>query len=152
VYVREEDGIGLRPNIAIRGANPDRSKKITLLEDGVLFGPAPYSAPAAYYFPLLTRMTKIRVLNRPSAIAFGPQTLGGALDFVPRAIPQRPTASLDLAGGEYGYLKTHGYAGTSTEQFGMLIEGLRLHNSGFKVLPNGADTGSTRNEWMVKGS
>jgi len=152
VYVRQEDGIGLRPNIAIRGANPDRSKKITLMEDGILFGPAPYSAPAAYYFPLLTRMTSIRVLEGPSAIAYGPHTVGGAIDFLTRPIPQAPVAALDLAGGEYGYFKAHGYAGTSTDHFGMLIEGVHLHNQGFKELPSGADTGSTRNEWMVKGS
>jgi Fe(3+) dicitrate transport protein len=152
VYVRQEDGIGLRPNIAIRGANPDRSKKITLLEDGILFGPAPYSAPAAYYFPLLTRMTKIRVLSGPSAIGFGPQTVGGAIDLVTRRIPKRAEGMLDLGLGEYGYLKAHGYAGASNEHFGMLIEGVHLHNSGFKELPSGRDTGSTRNEWMVKGS
>lgn len=152
VYVRQEDGIGLRPNIAIRGANPDRSKKVTLLEDGVLLGPAPYSAPAAYYFPLLTRMTKIRVLSGPSAIAFGPQTVGGAIDLVTRKIPGAARGSLDLGVGEYGYFKAHGYAGASNDHFGLLIEGVHLHNSGFKQLPDGADTGSTRNEWMVKGS
>lgn len=152
VYVRQEDGMGLRPNIAIRGANPDRSKKVSLLEDGVLLGPAPYSAPAAYYFPLLTRMTKLRVLSGPSAIGFGPQTVGGAIDLVTRNIPGRPQASLDLGVGEYGYFKAHGYAGASTDQLGLLIEGVHLHNTGFKDLPGGADTGSTRNEWMVKGS
>lgn len=152
VYVRQEDGIGLRPNIAIRGANPDRSKKVTLLEDGVLLGPAPYSAPAAYYFPLLTRMTKIRVLSGPSAIGYGPQTVGGAIDMVTRSIPSGARGALDLGVGEYGYFKAHGYAGASTEQLGLLIEGVHLHNSGFKQLPDGADTGSTRNEWMVKGS
>jgi Fe(3+) dicitrate transport protein len=152
VYVRQEDGMGLRPNIAIRGANADRSKKVTLLEDGVLLGPAPYSAPAAYYFPLLTRMTKIRVLTGPSAIGFGPQTVGGAIDMVTRNIPNGARGMLDLGVGEYGYFKAHGYAGASNEQLGLLIEGVHLHNSGFKQLPGGADTGSTRNEWMVKGS
>ena len=87
VYARGEDGFGLRPNIGIRGASPDRSKKITLMEDGILFGPAPYSAPAAYYFPLITRMELVRVIKGPGAISFGPQTVGGAIDLVTRAIP-----------------------------------------------------------------
>src|SRR6478609_9279237 len=33
VYVRGEDGFGLRPNVGLRGANADRSKKVTLMED-----------------------------------------------------------------------------------------------------------------------
>lgn len=152
VYIRQEDGIGLRPNIGIRGANPDRSKKLTLMEDGVLFGPAPYSAPAAYFFPLLTRMTQIHVIKGPSAIAHGPQTVGGAVDLISRPIPVETTGQLDVGVGEYGYNKQHAYFGTSTEQFGFLVEGVRLQNTGFKELPSGADTGSTRNEWMLKAS
>ena len=152
VYVRTEDGIGLRPNIGIRGANPDRSKKITLMEDGVLFGPAPYSAPAAYYFPLMTRMSQVRVIKGPSAIAYGPHTVGGAIDFISRPIPDGAKGSVDLAFGEYGYGKVDAFAGFSDEQKGFLIEGVRLWNTGFKELPSGADTGSTRNDWTVKAS
>ena len=151
-YVRHEDGIGLRPNIGIRGVNPDRSKKLTLMEDGILFGPAPYSAPAAYYFPLMARMTGVRVIKGPAGVAYGPQTVAGAVDFLSRPIPSQTKGMLDLGLGEYGYAKAHGYFGTSGENFGFLAEGIHLHNDGFKKLPDGANTGSTRNEWMVKGS
>jgi Fe(3+) dicitrate transport protein len=150
VFYRGEDGIGLRPNIGIRGTNPDRSKKITLMEDGILFGPAPYSAPAAYYFPLMTRMTQVRVIKGPAAIGYGPHTVGGAIDFISRPVPTRTTGALDLAAGQYGYEKAHAYFGSSDGNVGVLVEGVRLQNTGFTELPNGADTGSTRNDWMVK--
>ncbi|MET0411799.1 MAG: TonB-dependent receptor, partial [Polyangiaceae bacterium] len=152
VYVRQEDGVGLRPNIGIRGALSDRSKKLTLLEDGILFAPAPYSAPAAYYFPLMPRVYQIRVIKGPSAISYGPQTIGGAIDFITRPIPGSPSAMFDVAVGEYGYAKLHGWAGTSDMQNGFLIEGIHVSSDGFKELPSGADTGFAHNEWMFKGS
>ena len=153
VYIRQEDGVGLRPNLGIRGGNPDRSKKLTLMEDGILFGPAPYSAPAAYFFPLVSRMVQVKVIKGPAAIAYGPQTVGGAVDFVTRPIPTLPGGGADVAFGEYGYDKVHAYAGASNEQFGFVFEFLRIHNTGFKHLPNeDADTGATRNDWMAKGS
>ena len=152
VYVRQEDGIGLRPNIGIRGVSPDRSKKLTLMEDGILFGPAPYSAPAAYFFPLMTRMSQVQIIKGPSAIAHGPQTVGGAIDFISRPIPTDTTGGLDLGLGDFGYSKAHGHFGSSDGQTGFLLEGVRLQNTGFTDLPSGADTGSTRYEWVAKAS
>jgi len=151
VYVRGEDGVGLRPNISVRGVNPDRSKKLTLMEDGILFGPAPYSAPAAYYFPLVTRMAQVRVVKGPGALIYGPQTIGGAVDFVTRNPPSAASGKLDVAYGQYGYNKLHGYFGASDENDGFVIEGIHVGSDGFKELPNDADTGFHRNEWMFKG-
>lgn len=151
VYGRGEDGFGLRPNLGLRGVNPDRSKKVTLLEDGILFGPAPYSAPAAYYFPLMTRMQSVRVLKGPSSVQQGPQTVGGSVDLITRDIPAQESFGLDVAGGQSLYGKAHGFFGASTERAGFLIEGIHLRSSGFKDIDDSdATTGFHRNEWMAK--
>jgi Fe(3+) dicitrate transport protein len=151
VYVRGEDGFGLRPNIGMRGALSDRSKKVTLMEDGVLFAPAPYSAPAAYYFPLITRMTAVRVVKGPSAIAYGPHTVAGAIDFVTATVPDEPRGMVDLSVGQYLSRKLHVRLGTTAGPIGVLIEGVHLGAAGFKELDGGGDTGFSRNEWMLKG-
>jgi Fe(3+) dicitrate transport protein len=151
VYARGEDGFGLRPNIGIRGVSPDRSKKLTLMEDGVLFAPAPYAAPAAYYFPLITRMELVRVIKGPGAVSFGPNTIGGAIDLVTRSIPAEEAGMIDLATGMYGYGKLHGAFGASTARAGYVIEGVHLRSTGYKQLDGGGDTGFEKNEWMWKG-
>ena len=150
VYARGEDGFGLRNNIGLRGTSSDRSKKVALMEDGVPFGPAPYSAPAAYYFPLMTRMTQVRVIKGPAAIVYGPQTIGGAIDLVTRAIPTAPAFGLDVAGGSYGYAKVDGYYGWSDDHNGVLLTGTHLQSTGFKELKDDANTGFYRNEFMLK--
>lgn len=150
VYVRGEDGFGLRPNIGIRGANSDRSAKITLMEDGVLLAPAPYAAPAAYYFPMTTRLTGVEVFKGPSAIRFGPHTVGGAINLLTRPAPSSTVAALDVAAGTRSTVKLHGYAGTGGPRWGMLLEGVHLGSGGFKELDGGGPTGFQRQELMLK--
>ena len=150
VYARGEDGFGLRNNIGLRGTSSDRSKKVALMEDGVPFGPAPYSAPAAYYFPLMTRMTQVRVIKGPAAIVYGPQTIGGAIDLMTRPIPTALSGAVDVAGGSYGYAKIDGYYGGSDDHNGVLLTGTHLQSSGFKELNDSANTGFYRNEFMLK--
>jgi Fe(3+) dicitrate transport protein len=151
VYVRGEDGYGLRPNIGIRGVSSDRSSKIALMEDGVLFGPAPYAAPAAYYFPMPVRLVGVEVIKGAGAVRYGPNTVGGAINLRTRDVPDAPSGAVDLAGGMYGTLRAHAWGGTGGEKGGVLAEFAHLGTSGFKHLPDGGPTGFERQDLMVKG-
>lgn len=150
VYFRQEDGYGLRPNIGLRGTTTERSEKIVLMEDGVLIAPAPYAAPAAYYFPMVSRMTAVEVFKGPASIQYGPHTVGGAVNLVTRQIPGETEGMVDLSGGEAGYGKLHAYYGGSNEGFGFLVEGIKVRTDGFKELDTGDDTGFDKNNLMAK--
>lgn len=146
VYVRGEDGFGLRPNIGMRGASSDRSAKITLLEDGVPLSPAPYAAPAAYYFPITTRLVGVEVFKGPSAIAYGPQTIGGAVNVLTRGIPDGGAGQVDMAYGTWGSAKAHAWGGASGRVGGFVLEGATVSSDGFQHLDGGGPTGFERQD------
>lgn len=150
VNVREEEGYGLRPNIGIRGTGVERSAKITLMEDGVLIAPAPYTAPAAYYFPVAGRMQAIEVRKGSSQIRYGPSTIGGAINFISTGIPDEFDWSLDVAGGSGSTFKGIGRAGGSGEHFGWMIETYQIGTNGYKHLPHGGDTGFRVGDYVAK--
>lgn len=151
VYVRQEEGFGLRPNIGLRGSTSDRSRKVTLMEDGVLFGPAPYSAPAAYYFPIFSRMVGVDIYKGPAAILFGPNTIGGAINLHTREIPTTPEGAFELSYGRFQYRRTHFHYGGSTRHAGILFEGVHLGTNGFRNIDAGdPNTGFNRSEFMLR--
>lgn len=150
VYIQEEDGLGLRPNIGIRGSGTDRSGRITLMEDGVLIAPAPYAASSAYYFPTMRRINAVEVLKGPAAISEGPRTTGGALNLVSTPIPGRPSGSASILFGEDDTVDTHAWVGGGSDNAGWLVETVQQDSSGFKTLPSGADTGTRLEDYLVK--
>ncbi len=154
VYIRYEDGYGLRPNIGIRGVTSDRSQKITLMEDGILISPAPYTAPAAYYIPNVNRMQSVEVVKGPAAIQYGPHTIGGAINMVTLPTPYTDEGSLDLTYGSDNYYKGRLQYGDTPEalnkQWGYHIDLLSYGADGFKELDNGDDTGFARNDVNAK--
>jgi Fe(3+) dicitrate transport protein len=141
INIQEEDGFGLRPNIGIRGTGIERSERITLMEDGVLIAPAPYAAPAAYYFPSAARLSAVEVRKGSSAIKFGPRTIGGAINLISTPIGDEPGGFLTARGGSHGQLETHLAATGEAGQLSFMVEGLHMQASGFKELRNGGDTG-----------
>lgn len=141
VYIREEDGQGLRPNIGLRGTNPDRSKKVVILEDDILIGPAPYSAPAAYYVPDMNHIYSLEVWKGFSAIHIGPNSIGGAVNYVTAPIRNEKGGEFKMMGGSFNTLNTKVNYSSPTDFGGYLIQGAYLRSDGFKKVDGGGDAG-----------
>jgi Fe(3+) dicitrate transport protein len=160
VYVREEDGYGLFPNISLRGVDTSRSAKVTLMEDGILAAPAPYAAPSAYYSPTTGRMDAIEVLKGTSQVKYGPHTTGGAINYLSTPIPYDQRTYLRGQYGADNEYRTHAFHGdmvdTAAGRFGYLFEGFLRGTDGFKTIDAAPDfndtdeTGFNTIEPMVK--
>lgn len=150
VSIYEEDGFGLRPNISLRGTSPERSSKINIMEDGVLIAPAPYSASSAYYFPNVNRMQSVEVLKGSSQIQYGPNTTGGAINFISTEIPNDFRANLRTSYGTYNTLSSYANVGDSFKNFGYMVEYNKRRSDGFKNLDNGGNTGFDTNDFVAK--
>ena len=163
VYLREEDGFGNFPNISLRGVDMARSAKVTIMEDGILAAPAPYSAPSAYYFPTVARMYAVEVIKGSSQVQFGPHTTGGAINFLSTPIPERQASFMRTLFGTNNELRVHAWTGNTWrtdegERIGYLLEGYFRQSDGFKTIDqvnnfpiqSATDTGFINREPMVK--
>lgn len=151
VYVREEDGQGLRPNIGIRAATAGRVSKVTLLEDGVMVAPAPYSNPAAYYFPTTFRMSSIEVLKGAPLLRYGPQTTGGVLNLVTTPIPEQFGGQVLTEFGENSSRDIHAHVGGTEGQWGFLLETVQRSSDGFKDIDRSSrDAGFDIEDYVAK--
>jgi Fe(3+) dicitrate transport protein len=151
VFFRTEEGYGLRPNISIRGTSLDRSSKITIMEDGVLVAPAPYTSASAYYFPTTGRIHAVEVLKGPSAITQGPSTIGGALNLISTPIPTEGKGKFTQEFGDNGMMRTHAVVGGDNGTFGVMVEAHEHSTDGFDSIANvGGDTGFDKSDLMAK--
>ena len=156
VFVRDEDGFGNFPNISIRGVDGTRSAKVTLMEDGILTAPSPYSAPNAYYSPKSGRMAGIEFLKGSSQVMYGPHTTGGVVNFLSTPIPTEERRFFSrLTAGSYGNLFNQTWLGgvTQTEagKVGALVELHTQLSDGFRQIDGvGRRSGYTLTEPMIK--
>ena len=99
-----DDGIGnSRISIGIRGLNPRRSSRVLILEDGVPIQPALYVYPNMYYNPPADRIDQIEVIKGSGTILYGPQTMGGVINYFTKRPRNEFGGALKLTGGENGY-------------------------------------------------
>ncbi|WP_368167979.1 TonB-dependent receptor family protein, partial [Bacteroides fragilis] len=116
----------------------------------VLAAPAPYSAPAAYYFPNVARMEAIEVLKGSSQVQYGPFTTGGAINLVSTPIPNSFSGKANISYGSKNTFKSHTSVGSSWKHFGYMVEYLRYQSDGFKKYEDHAAKGFKRNDIIAK--
>ncbi|HEY0907010.1 MAG TPA: TonB-dependent receptor plug domain-containing protein, partial [Methylophilus sp.] len=126
VHVVGENSFGLGVNIGIRGLNPRRTARTLLMEDGMPLFLAPYGDPAAHYTTPLERVQRIEVVKGSGQILYGPQTVGGMINFVTRPVPSdgqvhgNVTATL----GNHDFSSLYGNIGAGDERGGLMIDAL----------------------------
>ena len=130
INVRDEEGFGLRPNIGIRGLNPTRSTKVLLLEDGIPLTYAPYGDNASYYHPPIGRFESVEVLKGSGQILYGPQTIGGVVNYITPTPPSDREGSIAITGGNHHYFNGHLSYGDTLGNTGLLFSLTRKQGKG----------------------
>lgn len=132
LHVVPEDSFGTHLNIGVRGLNPRRSSRTLLMEDGaptIFF--APYGDPSAHYSTPLERVERIEFLKGSGQILYGPQTMGGMINFVTQPVPADGVAgSVKVEGGNQSYRAGHVNFGTGGEWGGIMLDVLKKEGDG----------------------
>lgn len=125
LHAVDEEGAGLRLNLSVRGLDPDRSRGLLVLEDGIPVALNPYGEPELYYTPAIDRMSGMEVLKGSGQLLYGPQTIGGVLNFITADPPEQASGSLRLTVGEGGFFSGLLQYGTTLGNAGLTVSYLR---------------------------
>jgi len=136
--ISDEEGLGLRLNVGVRGLDPDRSRSVLIMEDGIPVSLSPYGEPELYYTPSMDRMTGVEVLKGSGSIMYGPQTIGGVINYITADPIKDARSYLNLSGGNGGFAKAQVGYGASNENMGFMIE--YLHKQADKIVRTGFNT------------
>ncbi|WP_290653440.1 TonB-dependent receptor [Aquisalimonas sp.] len=132
VTITPEDPLGRRPNIGIRGLNPRRSRKMNVLEDGAPIQLAPYSDSSTNYQPAPRRLRRVEAVKGTGTIKYGPQTIGGSVNYLTRNPPFEPQVTVYGAGGNRGFVDSNVSAGGPYGNTGLLLDFIHQQQDGHK--------------------
>jgi Fe(3+) dicitrate transport protein len=131
--VAGEDPMGLGLNIGIRGLDPRRSSRTLLMEDGMPLFLAPYGDPSAHFSTPLQRLQRIEVVKGSGQILYGPQTIGGMINFVTKPVPKDGLeGSVQAMAGNNDFTGLHANVGYGGERGGIMIDALQNKGDGVR--------------------
>lgn len=128
-----ENSFGLGVNIGVRGLDPRRTSRTLLMEDGMPLYLAPYGDPSAHYTTPMERLQRIEVVKGSGQVLYGPQTIGGMINFVTKPVPTDGFAgSVTAKVGNNDYYGAHVNIGYGNERGGFMIDALQNKGDGIR--------------------
>ncbi|WP_248767723.1 TonB-dependent receptor [Pseudomonas sp. MWU12-2345] len=148
VQVQENNGTGgsdISLNVGVRGLTSRLSPRSTVLIDGVPAAFAPYGQPQLSMAPVsVGNLDSIDVVRGAGSVRYGPQNVGGVINFVTRAIPEKFSGEIGstLETSRYGgvkHLDTAFLGGTADNGFGAALLYSGVKGEGYRESNNGND-------------
>ena len=122
-----------RLSIGIRGINPRRSSRVLILEDGIPIQPAVYVYPNAYYNPPAERIDEVEVIKSSGAVRFGPQTMGGVINYKTIRPGDKKGWNTQITGGNNSYFSLNAQRlGLTNGNLTTDFQGLYKRGDGFR--------------------
>lgn len=105
-------GNGTALNIGVRGLTQRLTPRSTVLLDGIPLSVAPYGQPQLSLAPVsLGTLQSIDVVRGGGSVRYGPQNVGGIINFVTRDVPESTQGEVSVSANYYDGAKSSLHAG-----------------------------------------
>ena len=158
VQVQDSNGTGgsdISLNLSVRGLTARLSPRSYVLQDGVPVSYAPYGQPQLSLAPVaLGNLDSIDVVRGAGSVRYGPQNVGGIINFTTRAIPKTFAAEASIGteiyshGGNVKTTPSFFVGGTNESGLGLAVLYSGTHGKGWRSSNDKTDI----DDLLVKGS
>ncbi|MCG6116813.1 MAG: TonB-dependent siderophore receptor [Aquimonas sp.] len=130
IFIKREEESAVVTNIGVRGLTAGDYKTL-VLEDGVPIQPGLFVGNSRYYNPRIQRMEGVEVLKGAASLRYGPNTIGGVINFLTRTPEDGAVVSARI--GSWDTVEATAELGASTRggdaSFGLIAT--RAESDGF---------------------
>ncbi|MGH8463540.1 MAG: TonB-dependent receptor family protein, partial [Pseudomonas sp.] len=163
VQVQDSNGTGgsdIALNVGVRGLTSRLSPRSTVLIDGIPAAFAPYGQPQLSMAPISSgNLDSIDVVRGAGSVRYGPQNVGGVINFVTRAIPEKATGELSTTmetsrHGGWKHIESAFLGGTADNGLGAALLYSGVNGNGYRSSNNGNDIDDVllKTHWAVTDS
>ena len=148
VQVQDSNGTGgsdLSLNVGVRGLTSRLSPRSTVLIDGIPAAFAPYGQPQLSMAPISSgNLDSIDVVRGAGSVRYGPQNVGGVINFVTRAIPKEATGEVGTTletsrHGGWKHIESAFIGGTADNGLGAALLYSGVNGNGYRSSNNDND-------------